>query len=99
MSPPGNGTAFVFARFRGLPSDRSTTSTTSAATDRYVVSLPPDTEIMPDGLRSTRCSRDALAGAPVNPDATSGRIPAQAATTSAGVRRAAGKKKLAAASR
>ena len=79
---PGSAVVSVGAGVAGRPSATSTASATSAAIARYVVSFPPLTVNTPDGPRTISCSRDALPASPVRPDAMSGRMPAQALTTS-----------------
>jgi hypothetical protein len=65
---------------------------------RYVVNFPPLIETRPAPLTATACSRDAAPGVSLA-DGSSGRMPAQAATTSSGVRFAAGKNRFAVSSR
>ena len=67
---------------------------------RYVVSFPPAIVSNPPGPSTTRCSRDVADGATSSAAArSSGRRPAQVATTSRGERRAVGKNQLAERSR
>src|SRR5206468_3354629 len=79
---------------RGRPSSWLSRAATRFATSRpitrYVVSLPPAIVIRPLGLSITRCSREASDAETLRAGASSGRSPAQVATTSWGARRAWG---------
>ena len=80
-SAPGSGTEPVRhgpkRRSGSRPRRRSTTrSTTRSATRRYVVSLPPPSDNIPDALSKISSSRDVSDGLLAFTGATSGRSPA-----------------------